>query len=189
MDTFVEQIVVKRKGAKEWTIIIGSTVLALLILVFVIPFLFSFAAFLAALVIAGVGYAVWWLVTAQGVEFEYSVTNGDIDIDQIIARRRRKRIVSVTGKKIETLEPYTAADFASRPFDRRVMAAPSESEEGLWCFTYHSKKSGHTLVVFQPEERVIDALMIGLPVLVQRETNKKRPNRSKTEAAGETDAE
>ena len=174
MDTFVEQIVAKRKGGKEWAIIFGSLLLCVLILVFAVPFLFtSFLSILAAALIVGLGYGEWWLITSQNVEYEYSVTNGDIDVDQIIARRKRKRIVSVVGNKLEVLEPYNAASYASRPFDRKVVAAPSEQEEGLWCFTYRSKKSGHTLVVFQPERRVLDALLIGLPALVQRETKKK----------------
>mgnify|MGYP000845894750 CR=1 FL=1 len=173
MDTFVEQIVAKRKGAKEWAIIIGSLVLCVLLVLFAFPFLFAFLSILAAALVVALGYGEWWLITSQNVEFEYSVTNGDIDIDQIIARRKRKRIVSVVGNKLEVLEPYNAAAYASRPFDRKVMAAPSEQDEGLWCFTYRSKKSGHTLVVFQPERRVLDALIVGLPAYVQRETNKK----------------
>lgn len=173
MDTFVEQIVAKRKGGKEWAIIGGSLLVCILILVFLVPLLFAFAGFLAAIVIVGLGYLEWWLITNQSVEYEYSVTNGDIDIDQIIARRKRRRVVSVVGNKLEVLEPYNAAAYAARPFDRKVVAAPSEREEGLWCFTYRSKKSGHTLVVFQPERRVLEALVTGLSALVQRETKKK----------------
>lgn len=189
MDTFVEQIVAKKKGGKEWAIICGSLILCLLILVFLAPILFAFLSILAAALIVALGYGEWWLITNQSVEYEYSVTNGDIDIDQITARRKRKRIVSVVGSKLEVLEPYNAAAYASRPFDRKVVAAPSEAEEGLWCFTYRSKKSGHTLVVFQPEKRVLDALVIGLPALVQRETKKKMAEAvpAKSETPDETD--
>ena len=168
MDTFVEQIVAKKKGGKEYGIIF-LVILAALVLTAALFLLFP----PLMVLVVGIGYGAWWLITSQNVEYEYSVTNGDIDIDQIIARRKRKRIVSVVGNKLEVLEPYNAAAYASRPFDRKVMAAPSEQDEGLWCFTYRSKKSGHTLVVFQPERRVLDALIVGLPAYVQRETNKK----------------
>ena len=170
MDTFVEQIVKKKKEGKEIAIIAAVVVVFLLLLTAVIFFLFTF---ISLLVLAGAGYGAWWLITNQNIEFEYSVTNGDIDIDQIIARRKRKRIVSVSGTKIESLQPYDAASFGSRPFDRKVMAAPSLQEEGLWCFTYHSKKNGNTIVVFQPEKRVLDALIAGLPRLVQLDVNRK----------------
>lgn len=76
MDTFVEQIVVKKKGGKEWAIIAGILVAALILAALALllgPF--------ALLLIAGIGYGAYWLITSQNIEYEYSVTNGDIDID------------------------------------------------------------------------------------------------------------
>ena len=43
----------------------------------------------------------------------------------------------------------------------------------MWYFTYHSKKSGSTLVLFQPEERVMDAFKASLPKLLMLEVNRK----------------
>lgn len=172
MDTFVEQIVKKQKGAKEFAIILSVITVSIIGGLFLLLIAVSFIGALAFLLVVGMGYGIWWLLTSLNVEYEYSVTNGDIDIDQITARRKRKRLVSVTGDKIESLQPYTA-EFVQRSFDRRVIVAPSMNVDNLWCFTYHSKKSGHTLVVFQPENRVLEALKRGLSALVLRETNKK----------------
>ncbi len=175
MDTFVEQIVSKKKGGREFGIIflvvLGALVLTLALFLF-IPMLL--------ILVVGIGYGAWWLITNQNVEFEYSVTNGDIDIDQIIAQRKRKRIVSVSGSKIESLLPYNAAEYANRHFDRTVMAAPS-AEAATWCFSYHSKKNGHTLVLFSPEERVLKALQGGLNKLVQLEMKKKAAQLGQTQ--------
>ena len=102
MDTFVEQIIVKKKGPKEIAIITG-TILLVVILVFV---LFLFLNYFSLVIDMLLIYGAWWLITGQNVEYEYSVTNGDIDIDQIIAQRKRKRVVSVAGSKIETAGPY-----------------------------------------------------------------------------------
>ncbi|MDD2361817.1 MAG: DUF6106 family protein [Oscillospiraceae bacterium] len=173
MDTFVEQIIAKKKSAKDYAVIFGSITFAFLVMFFALPYLLRYLGFLAVLLFFGIGYGLWWLLTSLNIEYEYSVTNGDIDIDQITAKRKRKRIVSVSGTKIESLEPYTTEQYLSRQFDRRVIAAPSENVPDLWCFTYRSRKSGHTLVVFQPEQRVLDALKSGLSNLVLRETNKK----------------
>ena len=100
MDTFVEQIVKKQKGGKEYAII-AATILGALVLGALSLMLGMFA----ALLLVGIGYGAWWLITSQNVEFEYSVTNGDIDISQIIAQRNRKIIVSVAGEKIESMAP------------------------------------------------------------------------------------
>ncbi len=169
MDTFVEQIVAKKKGAKEIAVIAG-TIFLIVVLVFV---LFMFLGYFSLVIDMLLIYGAWWLITSQNIEYEYSVTNGDIDIDQIIAQRKRKRVVSVAGSKIETAGPYNPAEFAARHFDRTVMAAPSEAAPGVWYFTYHSKKSGSTLVIFQPEERVMDAFKAALPKLLMLDVSRK----------------
>lgn len=168
MDTFFEQIVKKKKSAFEWAGIVGTfivaAVLAVLTWVLNVPLL-------TPLLIVGIAYGAWWLITGLNVEYEYCVTNGDIDIDLIIAKRKRKRIVSVVGRKVESLLPYNVA-VDEKAYQRVVVAAPSKKEAGLWCFTYHSKKNGHTLVVFQPEERVLCAFADGLPSLVKIDTRR-----------------
>ncbi len=166
MDSFTEQIVKKKKTAANWALIIGVALLAvvLILLAFII---IGRAALLFTIVAMGVGGGAWWLITEQNREFEYCVTNGDIDIDEIIAQRRRRRIVSVRGTKLESLLPYEAGKFAEEGFQRRVMAAPSRQASGLWCFTYHSKKNGRTLVIFQPRDKVLEALYNGLQRSVQ----------------------
>ena len=169
MDTFFEQIVKKKKSVSEWAGIVATVVLAVALMV--VLWIFNFP-LLTPLLIIGVGYGAWWLVTGLNVEYEYCVTNGDIDIDLITAKRKRKRIVSVVGRKVESLLPYDAAKVDEKAYQRVVIAAPSKKETGLWCFTYHSKKSGHTLVVFQPDQRVLRAFFDGLQSLVKIETRR-----------------
>lgn len=169
MDSFCEQIVQKKKGAKEWAIII-AVVLGGLALLFV-----GFLLNLLIVALVAVGYGAWWLITTQNIEYEYCVTNGDIDVDQITARRKRKRLVSVAGRKIESLLPFDPTAPIGK-YQRTVMVAPSLQAEGLWCFTYHSKKNGHTFVVFQPDERVLREFYGGLPKLVQMDTARAARN-------------
>ena len=168
MDTFIEPSVQKKKGAKEWLIIVATVLGALIVLAAGTLFLGGIG--LLLFMLAAVG--AYYLITAQNREYEYSVTNGDIDIDEIIGKRKRKRQVSVSGRKLECLLPYNPARAASGNFQRTLVAAPSLNESGLWYFTYQSKKNGHTLVVFRPELRVLRALHGGLQKLVQMETDR-----------------
>lgn len=173
MDTFFEQIVKKKKSPAEWAIMVGTLAVAIVLLFAMlnIPILMAMP-ILPTLIMVGIGYGGWWLITGQNMEFEYCVTNGDIDIDLITAKRKRKRIVSVVGRKVESLLPYDAAKVNEKAYQRVVIAAPSKKESGLWYFTYHSKKNGHTLVVFQPEQRVLRAFFDGLQSLVKIETRR-----------------
>ena len=171
MDTFVEQIVLKKKDAKQITVMVCAAILAAALMgvvIFFAPLLYIFVPIL----LFGIGYGLWWVLTSQNVEYEYCITNGDVDIDQIVARSRRKRIVSVNGKKIESAGKYDPAAWQNRQIDRFVMAAPSEQADGLRYFTYRSKKRGFTLVVFQPDERVAEAFYKFLPRLVQMDWDK-----------------
>ena len=98
---------------------------------------------IAFLLLAGMGYGLWWLLTSLNIEYEYSVTNGDIDIDQITAKRKRKRIVSVSGAKIESLEPFNQQEYVAR-FDRRVIAAPRWRTPIFGAFLTEVKKWSYT---------------------------------------------
>lgn len=167
MDSFFEQIVKKKKTVADWLL----TVLIILAAVVALAAAFIFVPSFFIILVFGVGYGAWWLITNQNVEYEYCVTNGDIDIDQITARRKRKRLVSVPGRKIESLQPFDPSAPLGK-YDRRVMTAPSLNVEGLWCFTYHSKKNGHTFVVFQPDMRILRSFYEGLPKLVQMDTDR-----------------
>lgn len=172
MDFFVEQLVKKKKSAGQILAIVGTVLLALVLLAISI-LLIQFTGAISMLIVVGVFYGAWYLLTAQNIEYEYCVTNGDIDIDRIVAQRKRKRIVSVSGKKIESAGRYVPEKWVGRPMDRTVIAAPSDREDNLYYFTYHSKKRGHTLVVFQPDERVKNSLYEGLPKLVQLDFDKE----------------
>ncbi len=172
MDSFVEQIVVKKKTLGQ----IAAVAVVCVIAVFLIAasiLLVRIMGFLSAIVITAVFYGAWYLLTAQNIEYEYCITNDTIDIDCIIAQRKRKRMVSVNGKKIEAAGKYVPAQWENRQVDRTVVAAPSKDEDNLYYFTYHSKKNGNTLVVFQPDERVKDSFYQGLPRLIQLEWDKE----------------
>lgn len=171
MDHYVEQLVRVKKGAREW----GLTALILLAAAAVAVACFWFMyilSMLSLLLTAGAVYGAYWLISGLSVEMEYCVTNGDIDIDRIVAKRKRKRVVSVRGGKILSLEPFNGTIPAG--FDRTVMAASSPDAAGCWRFTYHSKKNGSTQVIFEPTEALLDELIGGLPRPLQIQVRQQR---------------
>jgi len=172
MDTFFEQIVRRKKTTTD-LLLLSATVAGAFFLAYLSLWLMQYIGMLFIVLLAGVIVGLWWVFTMTGVEFEYSVTNGDIDIDQITGKRNRKRIVSVAGRRVESCGRYSA-DVGQRAFDRKLMTGPSPLAKGLWYFTYRSKKNGHTLVIFQPNEKVLPAFIDGLDKRLQAEI--KRDN-------------
>lgn len=180
--TFVEQLIRKRKEGREWMLITliwsGAIVLAFVAMLLIMLLAKTTGGVLTIthlmLWLMAVGGLTWlavWLTKTQYIEFEYSVYEGELDIDQITGKRRRKRIVQVPARKIDAILPCTPAEL-TRPIDREVVAAPSRAE-ATWCVNYHSKKNGNTRVLIQPNNRTMNALYEGLTVPMQRELQQK----------------
>lgn len=158
MDIFVEQLVKKKWGGKDTLISVAVAVvgLALIVLSFIIPAISIF-------VIAGVIFGAYYLITSRNLEFEYAVTNGDITVDKIISRRKRKRVVSVDAHDIEEIGKFKPELLKSKSSFKPMFAAKTDSGEGSWYFCAHSAKAGNVLVVFDPDEKTLNAIKPFIP--------------------------
>ena len=85
-DVFVEYMVKKKTGSKDVLMSLGVSILGA-ILIFVSIFLTPVSPMIPFLVICGVIYGVYYVISSRSLEFEYSITNGDIAVDKIINRR------------------------------------------------------------------------------------------------------
>ena len=90
-DFYSEQLVAKKSGGSETAkkILIGvltALVAAFLFLIIIFP--------LSLLLVGLVFYGGYYLMTGIDTEYEYILTNGDLDIDKITGKRKRKRLLS-----------------------------------------------------------------------------------------------
>jgi len=88
-DIFKEQII-KKKPTRKDTLIRVCLIVAVFVffmLIMAIPPLISFAPFLLLVAIFG----AWFAMSFLKVEYEYAFTDGELDIDVIYNRSRRKR--------------------------------------------------------------------------------------------------
>lgn len=161
MDVFVEQIVKKRSTTKDIAVIAGI-ILAALILCFafaiILPMFVPALGAISLFLVAGTIFGAYWLITSMDLEFEYASTNGDLTIDKIIHRRKRKRIINLDSKDIESMGKYQAADHAQKSYDKRINTARDESAEDCWYITMRHNKFGHILLTFSPDERTLNSL-------------------------------
>lgn len=158
MDHFIEQIVKKRFSWKDYAlfvlIFIAGLVVIGLSMIFLRPFVI--------LVLAGVCFGIYYIITSRNLEFEYSVTNGDITIDKIIFRRSRKRVVSLDAHAIEEIGKYDPEKMKGKSF-ARFTASAFEDGRDSWYFIADIPKKGRSLVVFSPNEEVLEAIRLFLP--------------------------
>ena len=176
-DIFVENIVKKKNtvGIKllQVLIIFASIVLAL-ILVAVGLVLFSQFAGFALLLACGAVYGAFILSTSFNLEYETCFTNGALDVDKIINRRRRKRLISLKCKDIETMGRYKKVDHVNKQYKTRIIACDDEEGEDVWYLTVRHSTLGFTLVVFNMTDRMLEGFKNYIPRQLAFEVFNKR---------------
>lgn len=162
MDTFIEQLVAKRSTAKD-TIFRILIVLGVLVVAVISYFLSILTPLpmIGMLVLVGGCYGAYFLMTSLNVEYEYIVTNGELDIDKIIARRKRKRLLTVSAKTFEEFGPYT--ENTSFEAAQTTVEATDASGQGIYYAVFRHPAHGQTSLFFTPDERVLEAIKIALP--------------------------
>ena len=164
MDIFTEQIIKRKRSTTDIAISIGAS-LAVFILIF-ISFFFLLPMTMIPLipiaVTAAAIYGGYWVITSRNLEFEYSVTNGDLTVDKIINKRRRKRLLSFDVKEAEEMGKYDPRRMEQRPVDQRIMATETETGEDAWYILARTPKYGRTMLVFNPNENVLDGIKAGM---------------------------
>lgn len=166
-DIFVEQMVKRRLSTKDMLLFLGIGLLgAAVVFAGIIAFMLTGILSIAFFALVGAIAGAYFLFTRRNLEFEYAVTNGDVSVDKITNRRSRKRLTSFDCKDIEELEDYTpqkAQSLRSRSFDKTIIASEYEDGRDAKYVIVKSKKTGMTLVVFNPDDRTFEAMIPYLP--------------------------
>lgn len=175
-DIYVEQLVRRRRGAKDIILRVLVVVLAVflsVVILLVAPRLAPFS-MIFYLLFALVVYAAYMLFVSFKVEYEYIITNGDVDIDKIVAQRRRKRLLSFSCKNVQEIGVYEADKLHGTKFDSSYYVQDASAGE-VWYIIYSNPGKGRVLLVFTGFDRVLDAMKPFLPRELVRSVFLKAP--------------
>lgn len=160
MDRFSEQITGKVPDGKDMFLrglIIAGVLLIAGVMVF-LCMLTQFMAFMPCLaLLLGAIFLAKFLFEGTMTEYEYIVTNDDLDIDKIIGKRKRKRLVTVDLKSVTEMGLYTNNELKA---DVTVMAHDNTGED-LWYIVCNSPKYGVLAVLFNPDSRTRENMIYG----------------------------
>ena len=163
MDTFYEQIISIKKTSKTMAMFFGIWFLAFL-LVFLL-FITNFLGAINLILDFAIIYGAFWLSTKLNVEFEYIITNGTMDIDKIINRSSRKRIVTFELSGVTRLEKYNAAAITNIN-QKDIITACNLDDENAY-FMAVSKSNGDTVnLIFSPNDKLKSAISKFAPKFV-----------------------
>ncbi len=161
MDTISEQLVPKiSTGAdkvKKILVSLAAIMLASVLMWLAIVFNFYSLIILVLLVL----YGGIWLVSNMSVEYEYIITNNEMDIDKIIGRRKRKRMITIDLATAEEFSPYSG-DNDNISADATVHATSGVEKNAHYLVAQHSAY-GKVMLIFNPNEKTREAIMQEIP--------------------------
>jgi hypothetical protein len=162
MDTFIEKIVRRQKTGKDHLVTTGLVVLG--IILFIVASNFKFLSSFILIIIAGIIYGIYYLSSSRNIEYEFILTNDELDIDKIVSRRKRKRIFSSSCKNFDVLARVKSEKYAreTRTIKKRIEAVSSLNSPDAF-FAIMNYKGEKTVILFEPDERMINLFKTYIP--------------------------
>ncbi len=159
MDNIAEQLVAKQPTSADTVKKVLISVAALLIASLLMFFAIAMAVFALVIPAVGVLAGAVYLISTMNVEYEYIVTNNEIDIDKIIGKSRRKRLITLDISAAEAFAPYGSSDVTA---DATVHATDGTEKNAYNLVVKHSAY-GTVNLIFNPNEKIREAIMQELP--------------------------
>lgn len=99
-DLYSELLIKRNSGAKEMVIRVGMIAVTALLVVaglFIDPIILLGA--------VALGVADYFVFPMLDLEYEYLQVNGELDVDKIMSRSKRKKVISIDLEKTEVVAP------------------------------------------------------------------------------------
>lgn len=171
-DIYLEYMVKKKKSASQKALIIlivaGGAMLSLVMLALIYGFalylagtqLGSFAFSIGFVLIALMWYGAYLLIGMQNIEYEYILTNSEIDLDKIMSKKGRKHIVGFDFKDVTICANINDSDHnhdyknVTPAKTYNLIGDPSASNIYYADFP---EENGTSRVLFQPTYKMISS--------------------------------
>lgn len=164
LDMYAEYIV-KRKTDVKTSLIKALIVLGSAILMYIAMILTQKAIFFMPASVALVAWGGYHAFIQFNVEYEYILTNGELDIDRIVARRGRRRIISVKTNYYELIAPYDdehRSAYESGEFKKTIDVRSGPKADG-WFIIANHKDQGRVRILFEPTPKMLKIFSAYLP--------------------------
>ncbi len=171
MDSFIEYMIRQKKSAaaklKTALIVLGAIVISFIITLIFLMFL-PIAISLMPLCIAGIMYGAYRIIASFNIEYEYILTNGELDVDKITNKKRRKRLITVHCKTFTHFGKLTDSSYQNlKDSDfARVIDASAHSDNYETYYAVFFKNGQRVKLIFNPVQKMIDIFKIYAPRVV-----------------------
>ena len=161
-DTYCE-LIVKRK--------IGSTALLsrfLVVFATVVAMFLGFAMFHVFGIMAGCFLIYLDIIVFRNTdtEYEYQFISGDLDIDCIYGKMKRKKAKHFDMRRIELLAPLKSGEFASYDHNKKIKIMDYSSgydDRPKYALIVPTDDNEIAKVIFEPNEEMVNAIKMIAP--------------------------
>lgn len=168
MDVHVEQLIKLKKNATVilTQIFLFGLALSLGIIAWMILVRYAQGS-LAFPITVGLLFLAYRIATKLNLEFEYTITNEFIDIDKIVAKRKRFKVVATSCRHFEEFGKYRPGLYSDAAYAKQIIAY-DPARNDVWYFVIEHKKLGKTMVLFTPSDKVLEAMKPYLPIALRK---------------------
>lgn len=166
MDNFAEQLVKKNetgsdKSRRVMLIVVGALFTLSLAVLAVLQLGNPLVSFLGFALAAVAGYGTYHFVQNTYVEYEYTFTNGELDVDKIIAKKKRKEMVTANIRQLTAFGKYD--DNMEETEDMTIIFATDNIASHEYYADFTDEAVGSARLVFAPDERMLENITKFLP--------------------------
>ncbi len=170
MDSFIEYMIKQKKTpaitAKRLLVYFAAFMLSLVV-IFISLIFPSMLLSLSPLAVLLIFYFAYRINSSFDVEFEYILTNGELDIDKITHKRRRKRLMTIHCKSFIEFGKLEKNKVSDNGEYARVIDASAKSSTYDDYFAVFFKNGQKIKLVFNPTQKMIDVFKIYAPRVVK----------------------
>ena len=152
---FKEQLVKRQSNTKDTLKRVGIIIAASIISVIAL----AMAQAIAPFIVVAIVFGAWFLMSFLKTEYEYSFTDGELDIDVIYNRSRRKRVFTARVNDFEIMahvdDKMRMGEFSSAQEVRDYSSGVTNENTYAFLINYKGKR---LKVIIEPNELMLKAI-------------------------------
>ncbi len=126
---------------------------------------FTTGLYLILIITMAVIYGSYYLFKGICVEYEYTFTNGEIDVDKITGQSKRQHLVTLNSKEIEDFGEVNA-DTPERP-DITLFLCSDNTGIGEYYVDFTTEEYGEARLIFTPSDKMVSYIEEALPPILK----------------------
>ncbi len=165
-DVFVEQIIKKRLSLGGLAIRIGAIFIVLASGVILIPLLLMLGITITVLLI----YLAYLAFVYTSAEWEYSFVNGELTIDKILGKRKRKPGETYDIRKASLIAPANSEEVAEKSkFLTKIDYTGTTNTDNHYVIIIDDVDGvkGALMITFEPDEKMLEAMYNVRPNIIK----------------------